>query len=195
MKKHSRAFTLIEVMVSLAVMGVLGLVLQQFIHFTTMTQQRFSRNELLLEEGTRGLVYLIEFLGSASSVIHPEVDRTTSKAHYLDSSGRSWVIYLENGQLIRHEINDTNQKVLCTNVSQFSIVREKIDLMRLELSLTKGTNSIPFRTAIYLRALDQNSDKAHSNAKVDEARNENAPTKSPLTVNHLLEKLREVIQE
>lgn len=151
MKRRS-AFTLVEVLVALAVMGALGLVLHQFLRFTTASSRRSTSRGTLLDGATKVFLHLSHDLQRSPAVECPSPGDVTQELVYQDAQRVSWKLSLEKGILVRSSRMGVKRETVSENVEDLVFRRESRSLLSVELLLHHGKEHSLFRSAFYLRA-------------------------------------------
>lgn len=152
MKHRPRAFTLVEILVALAVMGALSLVLHRFLRFSTASHRRSSHRGLILDEAQRVFLHLCDALPRATVVERPAFGDSGNELVYTDGEGRSWQLRLLEGKLLRRESFGLKEDCIAEGISSFRLQRESQDLLLLLMGLAQGKEEMTFRSCFYLRA-------------------------------------------
>ena len=146
-----RAFTLVEIMVTLAVFSALVMVLHSFMRFSTATQGRLSRRGTALDEAHRGLLVLIEHLQRSPYVETPGFGDMSKQIVFQDRQRKTWVVAAEDGDLVMKEKFGTGRRRIVQGLKKLQVYREHRDLLYLEMSVAVGREGFSLTTAVYLR--------------------------------------------
>lgn len=148
---HQHGFTTIELIVSIVILGIVGLSTFSFLGNTMRTYVRVKEHKVLYDEGRLAMKYMVNDVRNCirdSIIVNPSGHQISFNRK--TPSIQNWTYTQSGNTLIR---SSGGQYVLVGNVSEFNVAYDSgAQMVNLELVLTlaeRGT--IRFNTRVYPR--------------------------------------------
>lgn len=151
MSRPRRGFTLVEILVALAVLGALGMVLHRVLLFSTRSQGRQQRRGQVLDDAQRIVLHLSDALPLAEGVDEPAPGDETERLVFRDGRGLSRSVDLRDGMLRLRGGGDGPAVLLARDVSWIRFRRPATSFLNLSFELGEGSDGRSFSTGVYLR--------------------------------------------